>query len=303
VADVALMDTEYLQYCALDIISRALPRRFAYAVGRAIAGAMFAGDAKGRPAVISNLRRILTYKGLTPTDEELEGLALETYRNFSKYLVDFFKLRRMSREAVETIVTVENVQYYEEAFSLGRSAIALSVHISTWEMALLETSSRGYPVNLVYFPMKSKKTAELFRKRREERGAKTIPLGAAAGAVLGAFRRKEWVALAGDVDFSPHDDLIEFFGAPARMPIGPAKLCVGRKVPILPGFVVRKPDDTFVLRLHPPIIPNESTTVEEVRERTNRIMEREIMENPTHWFVFVDFWDIEASRRLRIEGV
>jgi len=252
--------------------------------------------------VVSNLRRILTYKGLRPTDEELERLARETYRNFSKYLVDFFKLRRMSREAVEKIIEVENAHYYEQAFSLGRGAIALSAHLCSWENALLEASSRGYSVNLVFFPMKSQRTAELFRRRREERGVKGIPLGSAAVAVLGAFRRKEWVGLAGDIDFSPHDDLVDFFGAPARMPIGPAKLCVMRKIPILPGFVVRKPDDTFVLRLHPPIIPDESTTVEEVRARTIAIIERAIMDNPTHWFVFIDFWDREESRKLAVEG-
>jgi len=39
------MDAEYLQYWAIDLISRSVPRRFAYGVGKLLASAMFAGDA------------------------------------------------------------------------------------------------------------------------------------------------------------------------------------------------------------------------------------------------------------------
>ena len=296
------MDFEYLQYRAIDLFSRAFPRRFAYSVGGLLANLMFAGDEKGRRAVISNLRRILSFRGLAPTERKLRRLARETYHNFAKYQVDFFKLRRMSREAVERIVTVENACFYEQAISSGRGAIALSAHLSSWEIAVLDACSRRYAVNLVYFPTRSPKAGDLFQMRRRERGAKVYPLGKAASAVFEAIRRKEWVALLGDIDFGPRDDLVSFCGAPARLPIGPARLCIKLKAPILPGFVVRKPDDNFLLRLHPPIVPDESTTVEEIRERIRAAIERAVMENPTHWFVFIDFWDIEESKKLAVEG-
>jgi KDO2-lipid IV(A) lauroyltransferase len=260
-------------------------------------------DAKGRTAVIANLRRILRYKGLQPTEAELFRLARETYRNFAKYLVDFFSLRCIGREAVVRIVTIENEHFLEQAFALGRGILGVSAHLSSWDVGGLSMTARGYPVTGVYFPLKSPRAAELFRLRREERGLKGIPFGKAIGGVADASRRNMFIALAGDLDFSRREDIADFCGAPARMPIGPARLCVKLKSPVIPCFTVRNPDDTFVFRLHPPIVPTETTTVEEVRERIRAEIERAVMENPTHWFVFFDFWDLEASRRLAVEGV
>ena len=292
---------EYLNYWLIDLFSRSLPRRLAYRVGDIVSFAMFASDAKSRNAVISNLRRILRHKGLQPTETELERLARDTFRNFAKYLVDFFKLRKMPREAVHEIVTVENERFFEQAAALGRGVIALSAHLSSWEVGGSALVARGYPVIGVYHPLKSPRAAELFRKRREERGLRGVPFGRAVGPIIDSIRKKEWIALAGDIDFSLRDDLVDFCGAPARLPISPAKLCVKLKTPVLPCFIVRRPDDTFLFRLHPPIVPNETTTVEEVRKRICSSVENEIMDNPTHWFVFIDFWDIEASRRFAIE--
>lgn len=296
------MDTEYLQYRAIDLLSRALPLRLAYRLAGIASRAMCAMDAKGRPAVISNLRRILRHKGLQPTERELQRLARETYRNFAKYLVDFFALRGMARAAVDRIVSIENEHLLADAFALGRGVVGVSAHLSTWEVGGLALTARGIPVVGVYFPMRSRRTADLFDRRRRERGLAMVPFGRAVGAVADAIRRNAFIALAGDIDFSMRDDLADFCGAPARMPIGPAKLCARLKAPVLPCFVVRRSDDTFVFRFHPPIVPTESTTVEEVRERIRAAVEGEVMENPTHWFVFIDFWDIEASRRLAAEG-
>ena len=46
------------------------------------------------------------------------------------------------------------------------------------------------------------------------------------------------------------------------------------------GFVTRAPDDTFILRIHPPIDPNEVRTEEEVQERVIAIMQDTIARDP-----------------------
>ena len=117
------------------------------------------------------------------------------------------------------------------------------------------------------------------------------------------LREGKAVGMLADVDFSHSNDLMEFFGAPARLPAGPARIAMKTGAIIVPGFAVRRPDDTFFFRFHPPIDPIEIGTLEGVRERIREVLELELSENPAQWSVFVDFWDNEATRRLAVVGV
>ena len=77
---------------------------------------------------------------------------------------------------------------------------------------------------------------------------------------------------------------------PARLPRGPAWLSIKSGAPVLPALLLRQEDDTFLLRLAPPILPEVAGSMEAVRDRICRFLEREIGERPYQWFIFEDFW-------------
>jgi KDO2-lipid IV(A) lauroyltransferase len=167
--------------------------------------------------------------------------------------------------------------------------LAVTAHLGSWEIAGAMLSSFGYPVNVVVLPMKDKRTNTLFQSRREQRGFKVIPVDHTVRGIFDALSKKEIVALLGDRDYSVHHHEVIFFGAPAYLPIGPAKLCVRTGAPILPGFLIRRPDDTFLLRLHQPI-EGRGLSLEDIQRRIVEVFEKEISENPSQWFIFDEFW-------------
>jgi KDO2-lipid IV(A) lauroyltransferase len=297
------MSVDSIRWALIDVLSRVLPRRAGYLVAGLVSRVMWMTEPAGRAAVVSNIRRILAARGRHPSPRGLSRMGRETYRNFAKYLVDFFRQRTMTADELARIATIENAQYFSRAAAAGRGVIALTMHMGNWEMAAIVTSRLGYPLNAVFFPMKDPRTAALFERRRLQKGYRPISFGRAAAHVLRLLRQGEWVAMLADVDFSHSDDVMEFIGAPARLPAGPARIALKTGAMILPGFVIRRPDDTFLIRMHPPVDPLEIGTLEGVRERIREVLERELMENPTQWFVFVDFWDREATRRLAEVGV
>jgi lauroyl/myristoyl acyltransferase len=61
--------------------------------------------------------------------------------------------------------------------------------------------------------------------------------------------------------------------------------------PILPVFVLRRDDDTFVLRFYPPIVPDGRKTRDELQQEICAVLEHVICENPSQWFVFERVWD------------
>jgi phosphatidylinositol dimannoside acyltransferase len=297
------MSIDSLRWAAIDAVARALPRRAGYAVGGVVARLMYATDARGRAAVKANIRRIIAAGGREPSRRELGRLGRESYRNFAKYLMDFFRLGDLPREEITRLVHIEGEERLLAAVAEGRGVITLTAHLGNWEAAGAAVASTGLPLNAVFFPMQDDATRALFEKRRLARGYRPILFGRAAAQVMRLLRAGELVAMLGDIDFSPNDDFIDLFGAPARLPAGPARIALKTGAIIIPGFALRQPDNSYLFRYHEPIDPRVVGSVDGIRERIRDVLQEVLAAHPTQWMVFVDFWDHAETRRLGVEGV
>ena len=275
---------------AADFLSKVLPRSLAYWFGLRLADIYYYHDDRGRRAVMSNLRNILEFRGFHPSSETLECLARQTFRNFGKYVVDFFRFTRMTIAQVDRIVSIEHPEYIQQAAVIGRGVLTVTAHFGSWEMGGIVLSALGYPLNVVALQQRDRRINELFQSQREKRGLNVIPLGSAAIGTIKALKKGEFVALLADRDYSGHRDFASFFGKPARFPRGPAMLCVKADAVILPGFLLRLPDDTFLLRMHEPI-PAGKSSIAEVQAKLCGILEKEIGACPTQWYMFDEFWN------------
>jgi len=288
--------TDFYTYLAAYWVGTVLPRPFAYWVGLRVADRYYFNDTKGRQAVISNLRHILSQKDIQASEERLQNMARKTFQLFGKHLVDFFRFQRLSRGDVDRLVSLAHWEYVEEARAMGRGVLAVTAHLGSWEIGGAVLASLGCPTSAVILPERDRRTRALFRSRREGRGMKTIPIGNAARAILHALKKKEFVAVLADRDYSPRNDLVRFFGSPARLPRGPAQLCVKTGAPLLPGFLLRQKDDTFLLRFHKPIVPSAGALATDVQRELCDVLEMEIEKNPEQWFMFDDFWRDNGRR-------
>lgn len=282
----------YLAYRWAQILIRYSPRRLAYWVGLRIADRFYRHDQAGRRNVIANLRHICKAQGVDASANSLAQMARKNFQNFGKYLVDFFKFSQLRLKDVQRLVSMEHLEYLEQARRLGKGIIFITAHLGSWELGGAVVSALGYPLNAVVQPERVGKINELFRKYRNLRGMRVIPLGHAARGVLEALRRNECVAMLADRDYTPHNEPIEVFGQPARLPSGPARIALKTGAPLVPIFLLRQPDETFLLRLHPPIIPAADASVLDIRRRIRDILEAEIARNPLQWFMFSDFWQL-----------
>lgn len=144
----------------------------------------------------------------------------------------------------------------------------------------------------------------VFNFFRLQRGLQVIPLATAGSGIVKALRRGEAVALVGDRDFTGNGRPHAFFGRDVSLPRGAAWFAHRLGVPIYVGFVTRAPDDSFILRLHPPIDPALVPTEDEIQARIVSIMEATIAHDPCQWFIFDPFWPrVEAETGPRPDPI
>jgi KDO2-lipid IV(A) lauroyltransferase len=295
---------EYLQYKAIQILSRSLPRLAGYWVSDRISDLFYWRDKCSRPAIKSNLRRILTFKGEHPSEEELERLVRLVFHGYGRNLIDFFYFRRFTPRVIRRLFRIEGLQYLEQAQALGKGAIAVSAHFGCFDLAASVTSLLLSPTafHVVIQPLLDSRAEALFTRQRVRCGLTLIRMGDAARRCLEVLRNREVLALNCDFDFSLHDDRIRFLDGPVRLPFGPARLAVRTGAPILPGFVTRRPDGGYLMRYYPLIIPEKGMPVERVQEQVVKVLESAVLENPHCWFLFSDVWDTAWNLEIARQG-
>jgi KDO2-lipid IV(A) lauroyltransferase len=283
-----------------EVVSRVFPRRISYGIARRVADLYVVFDKRGRTSVINNLRQIQAGSGVALSPRALHSLARENFLNFAKFLVDFFKFLRLDRKQIDRIVHFGNVPaVLDDLLGHGKGIIFLSAHLGNWELGAAALAGRGYKINTVALQVPDKKLDGLYRHYRASRGLYPIPFGRAARECIATLRRNEIVAVIADRDFTGSHHTVEFFGRPARLPDGPAKLALATGAPLLPIFMVRLPDDTFAYIVEEPIWADKSRqSVDDVMRQIAQALERVIRQHSEQWFLFHNLWDIEADRAM-----
>jgi len=291
---------KYYWLKSAEVLSRLFPRRMSYGIARRLADIYVLLDKRGRESVVANLKQIQVGSGVALSPRALHSLARENFLNFAKYLVDFFKFLRLDREHMDRFVRFGNVPaMLDGLLAQGKGIIIVSAHLGNWELGAAGVAALGYKFNAVALEVPDKKLNDLYQYYRSSRGIYAIPFGRAARECIAALRRNEIVAVVGDRDFTASNRTVEFFGRPARLPDGPAKLALATGAPLLPIFMIRLPDDTFAYVVEEPIWADKSQhTIDDVMRQIAAALESVIRQHSEQWFLFHDLWDIESDRAL-----
>lgn len=293
----------YILYRIGLFLALVLPKRVSYASACFFADIFYDSSPKDRGVVISNLKTVF---GSSAGDKDINAIARGVFRNFAKYLVDFFRSSKIDKDYLARNVKVEGVHNIDDALAMGKGVIILSAHIGNWELGAAVTSMLGYPINAVVLTHKNKRINNFFTSQRLMGNVKPVEMGSLKSCYK-ALRANELVALLGDRDFSKNGILVDFFGREAMIPKGPATFSYRLGAPIVPVFLVREPDDTFKFFVEKPIICpsglDEQAAVRELTVKCSAIIESCVKKYPAQWFVFRNIWNIDETESQRPDTI
>ena len=192
------MSIKSFSYRLAQRLSVLLPSRSAFQVAEHLADLQWRTSAKDRQAVQHNLSLILG----TPIQAG-SPLVREVFRNFGRYLVEFFSIHRVPHPAV----TLEGFEHLTGAVRSRRGAIAMTAHFGNWELAAVMLRRHGMPISAIALPHNDLGMDRLFTQQRARCGIATIPLGKRPrGIKASPDRTMLYVALSGSPAAGPGVD-------------------------------------------------------------------------------------------------
>jgi KDO2-lipid IV(A) lauroyltransferase len=296
--------TLYALYRIGVFLALALPLKVSYFMADLIGGAYCRLSAKDREAVIANLRVVLSG---TVEDKIIRKTARGVFKNFAKYLVDFFRFTRIDKAYIDRCIRMDGLERIDAALSRGKGAILLSAHIGNWELGAAALSLSGYPLSAVVLTHQNKKINDFFTRQRMQGKMRPIEIGATLKACYRTLKGNGLLALLGDRDFTKSGLRIPFFGKTALIPKGPAVFAYREGAAILPTFIVREPDDTFRLFIDEPLYADlqqdEESAVFDLAKRYLLSIEACVRKYPSQWYIFRDLWEQNGAQSLRPDTI
>jgi KDO2-lipid IV(A) lauroyltransferase len=281
---------DYIFYRIGQWLALSLPLKAGYALAVFFSDVHYVFAEKDRAIVTENLKAIFPGK----SDQEIAKIRQQVFRNFAKYLVDFFRFEKIDSGYIKKNIRIKDIRYYDEALTNGKGAVVLTAHLGNWELGGAVISLLGYPFWAVALPHKDKRINDFFNHQRESKNLHVIPLGRAVRTCLKLLKENKFVALVGDRDFTESGVITEFFGRPAVFPEGPAAFALQTGAPIIPGFMLRNKDDSFTLQFEKPVefkaTGNKEKDIAELVRSYTVIFEDYIRRYPGQWFMFRRFW-------------
>lgn len=245
-----------------------------------------------RRVVAANQARVL---GRPIDDPIVVGATKEAFRSYARYWFDAFDLIERDDTWVRERFTFNGFEHFEEAVEAGHGAVAVLPHFGNWDAAGRAMAAYGLPVVSVAERLRPARLDRLFRAQRAALGMEIVGLedegvGRRLGAALASNRI---VALVADRDLTGGGIDVEMFGAPRKLPAGPALLALTSGAPVLIAAPHQTPEGWRCLVSGPVPRPATGSRRADVASLTREIaarLEAVIATDPTDWHMFQPAW-------------
>lgn len=284
----------YGTYRLLGALLGPLPPKAGYWTARRVGSLIYTLSPQFRRTLTHNIRHVL---GPDADEEQVQTLVRQACVNIAKGHYDLFRLSRLSTDEIHEMTQIEGREHFERALAQGKGVIVVSAHFGNVDVLGQLPLAYGVPVTGPVEHVQPERLFQYTLKLRQSHGVRLIPSDGPLMEVFRALRRGEIVALPSDRDIADNTREVDFFGSPARLPDGPVRLALRTRAVLLPAFGLRLPDNSFLVRIEPPLeLPHTGDREADVAagmEMVIEVLERYISRNPEQWLVAQPIWPMD----------
>ena len=291
--------------------ARTLPEPVVRTLARAGADAATRRRGAGVRRLEANLARVLAARSarlVDPADSarlvdpaELAATTRAGMRSYARYWTEVFRLPATPPDVILDRFDCADEHLLREALASGRGTILALAHSGNWDHAGAWATLTGMPFTTVAERLEPASLFDRFVAFRESLGMEVLPLGRPRlfEELTDRLRAGGTLCLLADRDLSATGVEVELFGAPARVPAGPALLALRTGAVLLPVSVWYGEAGGPVTRarIHPAVpAPRPGGPVPRARAMTQAVLDAlatgrdGIADHPEDWHMLQRLW-------------
>ena len=235
-------------------------------------------------------------QGLSISEEEARKIVRASFVNLAQNMLEILYMPKLNRENLHKYIEIEHLERLKDALAEGHGVVVLTGHIGTWEWLSAAFSLSGLPVTAIAKTQPNAEYSRVLDDLRATIGAEIFSRGTSELLAAGrALKNGKILGFLADQDAGPGGAFIEFLGKTAATPLGPAVFSRKFRAPVVPAFILRRPDGKHTVRVYERMEYVDTGDTEkdlyDLTVRMTRLMEEVIRENPTQWLWFQKRWN------------
>jgi KDO2-lipid IV(A) lauroyltransferase len=213
-------------------------------------------------------------------------MARSNYRHIGRIVADFIRSPILTPE--QQAMPEEGTEYLTQCLAGGKGVLLITAHLGNWERLGAWAPVHGVRVSGVARNANNDELTREVTKIRGANGLNILPSGSAARDILTRLKANEIIAILPDQNND--DAYIPFFGHIAGTVLGPARLHLKTKAPILPMCIIRTGPGKFKVVYREPLFAIEGEDAPALMTRVNSEIEAMIRLAPEQYLWMHDRW-------------
>lgn len=219
------------------------------------------------------------------------------FTNLGITFMEILYMPALNKDNIRGLVTFDREDILWDTLSEGRGAVLLACHMDNWEWLGASLALSGFPLSAVEKPQPNKIYSKFMNELRRGVGQEIFSRG--TNEILGcvrAMKKGRMLGLIADQDGGYDGIFAPFLGKMASTPNGPAYFSRKFKAPVIPIFMVRKPDGyghRVIVREPIRYLDTGDRQKDEydITFKMNQEIEKIIKEYPDNWIWFQHRWN------------
>ncbi|MBC8263717.1 MAG: hypothetical protein H8E47_06305 [Anaerolineales bacterium] len=275
------------------VIGRHMPRRMGYGLARIAAGIIAGRKPEVYWTVRANLRQIL---GPEADDATLHRMTYQVFFHAGQTYYDFFHAIGQPKEVLAEAVPIpdEILAFARSETARGQGVLVLAAHMSNFDLLGLSMGVQGLPIQMLSLA-NPQAGFHLLNYLRATAGFEVTPI--TPESLRAAIRRLKsgGIVLTGVDRPIPEDrELVEFFGRPAYLPVGPVRLALMTGALVIMGSCYYEPGKGYGLKITEPLemirTGDRRRDIQANVRRVADILEQHVRARPEQWMMFHPVW-------------
>lgn len=289
----------YKSLMLLSRIVRCMPYDLLLFLGRILGNLYYLLIKKERERAVDQMMPALQI-----SEEKARKLVRESFVNLARNVLDILYMPNLNEENLHEYIEIDHLERMQEAIAEGHGVVVLTGHVGTWEWLSAAFTLNGLPVTAIAKPQPNQQYTDLLNDLRATIHVEIFSRGTSELLAAGrALKKGKILGFLADQDAGPGGAFIEFLGKTASTPMGPAVFSNKFHSPVLPAFILRRPDGRHRVVIGE-VLRYEDTgdtdrDLYEFTRKMTQILEQVIRENPTQWIWFQKRWNTAPDQQKK----
>jgi lauroyl/myristoyl acyltransferase len=274
-------------------IGQHMPRWLGYGLARVISGIIARQKPQIYWTVRANLRQII---GSEADDATLHEMTRHVFFHAGQTYYDFFHAIGQPSEVLAEAVRIPEafIEQIKSETARGRGVLLLCTHMSNFDLAGLAIGTWGLPIQMLSLA-NPEAGFHIVNYLRAKGGYEVTPITPESLRVAIRRLKSSGIVLTGmDRPIPEDEELIEFFGRPAYLPVGPVRLALMTEATVIISSCYYEPDEGYALEFTGPIeMIRTGDRRQDILTNIRRlavILEGYVRAHPEQWMMFHPFW-------------